>query len=139
MFQRFMGNSSQKTGSVLGALAFFGSLAFFVGCQPVSAATLCVNPAGASGCQATIGAAVSAATPGDTIQVAAGTYKEDVTISQTLSLIGAGSASTIIDATGLANGINIDGSAAAPKSGVSGVVVSGFTVVDRVVAPLLHR
>jgi parallel beta-helix repeat protein len=122
MFQRFMGSSSQKTGIV------FGALAVFVACQPVWAATLCVNPTAASGCQATIGAAVSAAMPGDTIQVAAGTYKEDVTISQTLSLIGAGSASTIIDATGLANGINIDGSAAAPKSGVSGVVVTGFTV-----------
>ncbi len=92
------------------------------------AATSCVNPTGASGCLATIGAAVSAASSGDVIQVAAGTYKEGVTINKTLSLIGAGSASTIIDATGLANGINVDGSASAPMSGVSGVVVSGFTV-----------
>src|SRR5271170_7060388 len=128
MFERFMGNRSQKTGIVFCSLALFGALAFLAACQPVLAATLCVNPTGASGCQATIGAAVSAAASGDTIQVAAGTYKEDVTISQTLALVGAGSASTIIDATGLANGININGSVAAPKSGVSGVVVSGFTV-----------
>ncbi|HTW63376.1 MAG TPA: right-handed parallel beta-helix repeat-containing protein [Bryobacteraceae bacterium] len=94
----------------------------------MSAATLCVNPTGASGCQTTIGAAVAAASSGDTIQVAAGTYKESVTVSKTLALIGAGSASTIIDATGLPNGINVDGSAAAPNSGVSGVVVSGFTI-----------
>jgi hypothetical protein len=106
----------------------FCFVATAVACHPALAATVCVNPTGASGCQTTIGAAVAAASSGDTIQVAAGTYKELVTINKTLSLIGAGSASTIIDATGLANGINVDGSAAAPKSGVSGVVVSGFTV-----------
>lgn len=122
MFQRFMGYVALKRGMV------FCSLTLFVACQAMWAATLCVNPTGATGCQATIGAAVSAASSGDVIQVAAGTYKEDVTISTTLSLIGAGSATTIIDATGLANGINIDGSAAAPMSGVSGVVVTGFTV-----------
>jgi K319L-like, PKD domain/Periplasmic copper-binding protein (NosD) len=108
-------------------LAFcFAAIA--IACQPLSAATVCVNPTGASGCQATISAAVAAAASGDTVQVAAGTYKETVKINKTLALIGAGSASTIIDATGLGNGINIDGSASAPKSGVSGVVVSGFTV-----------
>jgi parallel beta-helix repeat protein len=122
MFQKFSGNVPQKS-----AIVFCG-LALSVACQSMLAATLCVNPTGATGCQATIGAAVSAASSGDTIQVAGGTYKEVVTISKPLSLIGAGSATTIIDATGLANGINIDGSAAAPNSGVSGVVVSGFTV-----------
>ena len=106
----------------------FGVVAFAIACQPMFAATICVNPTGASGCQTTIGAAVAAASSGDTIQVGAGTYKEDVTINKTLALIGAGSATTIIDATGLANGINIDGSASAPNSGVSGVVVSGLTV-----------
>lgn len=126
MFQETKAYSSVKTGIVFSALAC--ALALSVACQPMLAATSCVNPTGASGCLATIGAAVSAASSGDVIQVAAGTYKEDVTISKTLSLIGAGSASTIIDATGLANGINIDGSASAPQSGVSGVVVSGFSV-----------
>jgi parallel beta-helix repeat protein len=122
MFQRFTGKSAQKAGIA------FCALALLVACQPVLAATLCVNPTGATGCQASIGAAVSASSSGDVIQVAAGTYKEDVTISKTLALIGAGSAATIIDATGLANGIDIDGSSAAPMSGVSGVVVTGFTV-----------
>ncbi len=73
------------------------------------AATLCVNPGGTSGCYSSIKAAVAAASPGDTIKVASGTYKEDVVIGKALSLIGSGRATTIIDATGLANGIYIDG------------------------------
>src|SRR5277367_190653 len=74
------------------------------------AATLCVNTGGTSGCYSTIGAAVTAANPYDTIKVAAGTYAEDVVIGkQGLSLQGAGYSNTTIDATGLANGIYIDG------------------------------
>jgi hypothetical protein len=122
MFHNFKEKMFSKTSIT------FCILALAAGCQSMRAATLCVNPTGATGCQTSIGAAITAASAGDTIQVGAGTYKEDVIISKTLSLIGAGSASTIIDATGLPNGIDIDGSAAAPKSGVSGVVVSGFTV-----------
>jgi parallel beta-helix repeat protein len=122
MFQMSKGSIPAKTGMV------FCALALAVACQSGVAATLCANPTGASGCQSTIGAAVSAASAGDVIQVAAGTYKEDVTISKSLSLIGAGSATTIIDATGLANGVNVDGSAAAPNSGVANVVVSGLTI-----------
>ncbi len=93
--------------------------------QTIQAATLCVNPAGSSSCKTTIGAAVGAAAAGDTVQVAAGVYKEDVTIKVPLSLIGAGSSTTIIDATGLANGIVVDG---VDSTGLSGVVISGFTV-----------
>ncbi len=121
MFQTLTGKISVHTTTA------FCVFTLAVASQSMPAATLCVNPAGSAGCLTTIGAAVAAASPGDTIQVAAGTYKEDVTISKTLALIGAGSATTIIDATGLANAINIDGSSAAPGSGVSGVVVSGFT------------
>lgn len=87
-------------------------------------ATLCVD-AGKAGCFATVGAAVSAAAPGDTIQVAQGTYKEDVIIGKSLSLVGKNSANTIIDATGLANGIYIDG---LDHAGLERVVVTGFTV-----------
>ena len=47
--------------------------------------------------------------PNDSINVAAGTYKETVTIGKPLSLIGADSSKVIIDATGLGNGIYVDG------------------------------
>ena len=94
--------------------------------QHAIAATLCVN-AGRLGCYSTIGAAVSAAVPGDTIEVAQGTYKEDVIIGKSLSLIGKNSANTIIDATGLANGVYVDGR---DHAGLSHVVVAGFTVAN---------
>lgn len=90
-----------------------------------SAATLCVNPGGTRGCSATISAAVSAAAPGDTITVANGSYHDNVVIGKPLSLIGAGKENTIIDATGLSNGINIDGH---NNPGLAHVSVTGFTV-----------
>jgi nitrous oxidase accessory protein NosD len=97
-------------------------------CEPAAGATLCVKPGGKSGCFATIGAAVAAAAPNDTILVAQGTYKEQVTITKPLSLVGANLENTIIDATGDATGIFINGTASAPNSGVTDVTVTGFTV-----------
>jgi parallel beta-helix repeat protein len=122
MLQQIKGCVPEK---VLAALC---AILFAAVCQPAQAATACVNPGGTSGCLATIGAAVSAAAAGDTIQVGAGTYAEAVVITKSLSLVGAGSASTIIDATGLPNGVFVNGTASAPNSGVTGVVVSGFTI-----------
>jgi len=89
-------------------------------CQTATASTICVNQGGTNGCKATIEAAVTAASPGDTIQVAHGTYKEDVVIDKSLSLIGENDQNTIIDATGKANGVTI--------TNAHDVVVSGFTV-----------
>ena len=53
-----------------------------IGIRPVRAALLCVNPAGTGGCFTTIGAAVAAAAAGDTINVAAGTYNEQVNLNK---------------------------------------------------------
>lgn len=97
----------------------------FSACQFASAATWCVSQ---SGCAfPTIGAAVAGASAGDTIQVQAGIYSESVVINKPLYLIGSGNG-TIINAIGLSNGIFIDGTAKVPGTGISGVIVSGFSV-----------
>jgi nitrous oxidase accessory protein NosD len=89
------------------------------------AATLCVNPGGTGGCFSTISAAVAAASPNDTIKVSPGIYTEDVVIGKALSLVGANRNATIIDASGLSNGVYIDG---LDNAGLTNVVVTGFTV-----------
>jgi parallel beta-helix repeat protein len=108
------------TARALATAIGIGALLLTGAGQTAAAATHCVKPGGTGGCSSSIGAAVAAALPGDTIQVAHGTYKEDVTIAKSLSLIGDGEENTIIDATGKNNGITI--------TGATDVVVSGFTV-----------
>jgi parallel beta-helix repeat protein len=88
----------------LSKITFVAALAL-----PISAANLCVNPAGTGNCSKTISAAVAAASPGDSITVAPGTYKESVVIGKSLNLIGANPATPTIDATGLSTGIYING------------------------------
>jgi hypothetical protein len=92
---------------------------------PALAASLCVAPGGTGGCYATISAAVAAASPGSTIKVWPGTYKEDVVIGKSLSLLGTNSANTIINAAGLNNAVYVDG---LDNPGLSDVIVSGFTL-----------
>ena len=55
---------------------------------PAHAGTLCVKPGGGSGCLASINAALAIAQKNDTLRVAAGTYNENVLISQTVTLQG---------------------------------------------------
>ncbi len=94
--------------------------------SPASAATVTVC---ASGCTYTaIQPAVTAALSGDTISVAAGTYTEQVVIDKNLTLTGAGSGTTIIQApavlvnspTGTKEIVSVTGSITAE--------ISGFTV-----------
>ncbi len=88
-------------------------------------ATLCVSQNPRPACPySTIGAAVAASSPGDIIQVTRGTYHEDVIIGKAITLT-ATDTHAVIDATGLANGIYIDG---LDNPGLGGVVVSGFKI-----------
>lgn len=89
-------------------------------------ANQCVNPGGRAGCKASINAAIAAAGPNDTVTVAHGNYAENVIVNKPLALVGDGE-NTTINATGLANGINIDGFG---NPGLSHVVVSGFRVAN---------
>src|SRR5438552_65029 len=74
---------------------------------------------------ATIGHAIAVASAGDTLQVAAGTYREQVSIGTSLTLVGAGAGNSIIQAPPTlpagGNVVTIQG------TGVS-VDFSGFTV-----------
>jgi pectin methylesterase-like acyl-CoA thioesterase len=77
--------------------------------QVANAKTLCVNPSGKHGCYSTISDALSHAAANDTIHVGPGTYNEEVDVTFPVSIIGAGSHSTIVDATNLAHGFFVDG------------------------------
>jgi parallel beta-helix repeat protein len=116
MFFRSLSNCAALTLLAAGTLA--------------SAATLCVNPGGKLGCKSTISAAVAAASPGDIITVAHGTYAEQVTITIPLSLIAdpTYSQKPVINAAGKTNGIFINGMATAPLPGVANVLVAGFEI-----------
>jgi Right handed beta helix region len=93
--------------------------------QTAAASTLCVNPSGSQGCYSTIQAAVNHASTNEVINVQAGTYKEEVVIGIPLSLIGAGAGESIIDASGLAHGIFVDGF---DHADLDDVTIAGFTV-----------
>ena len=107
--------------------ALFGSVALIaaftvLGAGPAAAGTPGVLRVGCGHhSYKTIGAAVSAATSGDTIVVCPGTYREDVMVSKTLSIVGIGR--PVIDATGQFNGVQIL---------ASGSSIQGFTVKNAI-------
>ncbi|MCE5258304.1 MAG: right-handed parallel beta-helix repeat-containing protein [Chloroflexi bacterium] len=105
-------------------------------------ATLYVSTAGtdveacgteASPCR-TIQYTINKASAGDTINVAAGTYTEQILIQKPLALVGAGKGSTIIQAPGTRSGTVSQGStwdyivAAYPTSGTIAIRIQGFTI-----------
>jgi parallel beta-helix repeat protein len=123
-------NMTSKAGLLKWKLLVPSFLLLAFGTSQFAAAvpsTLCVNPAGSDGCYKTISAAVAAAAAGSTINVAAGTYAEDVVITKSVYLIGAGSSKTVINARGLSNAIYVDGF---DHPGLSGVTVTGFKLAN---------
>jgi len=104
---------------------FIPSLALFViplCTLSAAAATLCASAGGSPGCFPTITAAIVAAAANDVIHVGPGTYTEAVVITKPLSLTGEGAT---IDASGLAQGIFVDGRGVA---NLASIHISGFTV-----------
>lgn len=75
---------------------------------------------------ATIGKAVSVASPGDTIYVGDGTYNENVVIKKTLTLIGNGTSVTTIDGGGNGDVIRISDN----NSHTDYVNITGFTITN---------
>lgn len=85
------------------------------------AADLCVDP-GDPACYDTIQAAIDAATAGDTINVASGTYNEKLTVNKPITLQGAGSSTTIVDGASLGEAILVSISNPADD-----ITIDGFT------------
>lgn len=113
-------------GSVLLTVSLLAQKDWLFEEQGVSAKTaeICVNPGGAGGCLPSIQMAINAASNGDTINVAAGTYTEDLNISKSVSLVGAGAGMTILlGATTNSMGEHVTISA-------SQVTIEGFTIDD---------
>jgi hypothetical protein len=98
-----------------------------LGASAASATTSCVNPGGTGGCYSSIQAAINAASNGDTIMVAAGTYNESVTINKTLTLLGAQAG---VDArTRTPSNESIINSSCSPvQIYADNVILDGFTV-----------
>lgn len=123
-----------KRVHVLAVIALLGGLlAWGTTPRATYAATLCVNRGGTGGCLPTIQAAIDAAAAGDTINVAAGMFNENLLIQKPITLQGAGAGSTILNAND-----------ALPKEGiiVQGVTsgstaISGFTIQNSALSGVL--
>jgi hypothetical protein len=111
----------------LGVASTLAALALAVTTASARSATdLCVG--GASGCYGTIQAALAAASDGDTIAVAAGTYAGPITITKSVQLIGAGAAVTTILGGGPV--LTIGDGSSKPTVFIRGVTVTGGLTIS---------
>ena len=93
-----------------------------VGAGRAAAATLTVCPRGCPYTQ--IGPALAAASNGDTIEVAAGTYHGGLTVGLSVKLVGAGAGATIISGDGTVLTIGSFGVNAEPTVFIDGVTIT---------------
>jgi hypothetical protein len=114
-----MGSLARRLAVTVCALLALAS----VSAGEASAATITVCPSGCAFSQ--IAPAIAAASRGDTIQVAAGTYRGGFSIDKTLSLVGAGAAATIIQGGGPVITIGRFLASTEPTVTISGVTVRG--------------
>ncbi len=94
-----------------------GSLLLWICVPAAPAKTLTVCPSGCG--QTTIGAAIAAASSGDTIMIGAGAYFQRLTINKDLTLQGAGAGQTILDAEGLGTTVTVAAGAVVQLQGVT--------------------
>src|SRR5262249_20177695 len=94
-----------------------------IGVEGAGAATVKVCPSGCAFSQ--IAPAIAAASPGDTIQVAAGTYDGGFTIHRSVKLVGAGAGSTLIKGGGPVITIGQAFAASEPTVSISAVTITG--------------
>ena len=112
-------------GSPALLVVLLGVIVFSFCYQPASyAATLTVCAADCN--HATIQAAVNAAGDGDTISVAAGTYAFFDVAGKTLTINGAGAATTIVDGEGIDYPSDISGGSNVTLSGLKFINPGGF-------------
>jgi len=96
------------------------------------AATRCVG--GGAGCHRTLQAALDASRDGDTIKVSAGTFAGGVTITKSVSVVGAGAGATTIKGGGPVVTVGEAGDATPPTVKIAGVKITGGRVGDGVFA-----
>jgi len=117
-----MGSERSLTFGLVALVVMAGGFFAIVGIVPVrvGAATLYVG-GGGPGNYTSIQAAIDASNPGDTVHVFSGTYHEQVSIAKSLSLVGQGSDTTIIDGGRIGTVVNVT---------ADRVNVAGFTVTN---------
>ena len=103
-----------------------------LGSASALAASRCVGHG--AGCQRTLQAALDASHDGDTIKISAGTFAGGVTITKSVSVVGAGAGATTIKGGGPVVTVGEAGDATPPTVKLAGVKITGGRVGDGVFA-----